>query len=98
HAPRRQDLPFRPESELTTQQIEILKNYCVNDLITTAIVYSELEEQLKLREDMSKTYRVDLRSKSDAQLAEAVFKVELKKIGVEARKANIAPGTICRYK
>lgn len=98
HAPRMQDLPFPPETTLSEDQKAVVKNYCLNDLTTTAILYVELEDQLKLREEMSRTYKTDLRSKSDAQIAEAVFKVELQKLGIEAKKPNILPGTICKYK
>lgn len=98
HAPRMQDLPFPPETELSDDQKAVVKNYCLNDLTTTAIVYSELSEQIQLREGMSAKYGIDLRSRSDAQVAEAVFKVELKKMGTTAKKTTILPGTAVRYK
>lgn len=98
HCPRMQDLPFPPETNLTEDQQLIVKCYCINDLVTTAIVYSELSEQISIRETMSEKYGIDLRSKSDAQIAEAVFKVELKKLGVNAQKTSILPGTIVKYK
>lgn len=98
HCPRMQDLPFPPETELSEEQKLIVKCYCINDLVTTAIVYTELSEQISIRESMSDKYGIDLRSKSDAQIAEAVFKVELKKMGVRAEKTTIMPGTVIRYK
>lgn len=98
HVPRMQDLPFPPESNLTTEQIEILKNYCVNDLVTTAIVYSELEEQIGVREQMTKKYGIDLRSKSDAQVAEAVIKKELEAMSSQRLQVpSISPGTMFQY-
>ena len=40
---------------------------------------------------------MDLRSKSDAQVAEAVIKSELSKVGINARPPVIAPGTTFYY-
>ncbi len=58
-----------------------------------------LKEQLTLREQMTKQYGVDLRSKSDAQVAEAVIKKELKRLtGEEPKKPKITPGKHYKYR
>ncbi len=80
HAQRIQDVPFDPNSELTTEQIEIVSDYCVNDLDITELAYNELKEPLELREQLSQEYNCNLMSKSDAQIAESVIGNELKKI------------------
>lgn len=54
-----------------------LKKYCTNDLILTWDLYRKIEPSIKLRETMGETYGEDLRSKSDAQIAEAVIISEL---------------------
>ena len=77
HAPKMQELPIEPNATITPEQREILRHYCHNDLQVTRILYDELRPQIALREQMSKTYDVDLRSKSDAQIAECVIKHEL---------------------
>ena len=97
HVPRMQDLPFHPETVLTKDQIDIIRFYCINDLTTTAFVNANLKEQLEVRKGMSIKYGVDLRSKSDAQIAEAVIIEELRKNGVNADKPDFTPGEVHCY-
>lgn len=98
HAPRMQDLPFDPEKILSEDQIAILKYYCINDLTSTAFLRANLEQQISIRVGMSQKYGVDLRSKSDAQVAEAVIKSELEKLnGFKPKRPEIFPGTSYLY-
>lgn len=81
HVERLQDLPFNPSYHLTKEEAEMVKSYCIGgDLDATHALYNELIQQIKLREQMSVEYGVDLRSKSDAQVAEAVINAELQKV------------------
>ncbi len=77
HAPKMQDLPIEPSAIITPEQRKTLRLYCHNDLQVTRILYEELKPQIALREQMSKQYGIDLRSNSDAQIAENVIKHEL---------------------
>lgn len=79
HSRRMQDLPIHHDAVLTAEDIEVIRPYCINDLDTTIDLYRKLEAQIKLRCDMSEQYGVDLRSKSDAQIAEAVIRSEVEK-------------------
>lgn len=98
HVPTMQDLPFHPETILTKDQIDIIRYYCINDLKTTAFIHSNLQEQLAVRKSMSTKYGVDLRSKSDAQIAEAVIIHELRRMnGTEAQKQEFNPGEAHLY-
>lgn len=98
HVPRMQDLPFPPNSELSPEQIAIVRHYCINDLVTTGYLYHNLRDQLQIRREMSARYGVDLRSKSDAQIAETVIKSELHRMsGLEAKAPEILPGTCYFY-
>ena len=99
HAPQMQDLPFNPGTVLSIQQKFILRWYCVNDLQNTHLLYVELTPDIKLREKMSLRYNVDLRSHSDAQIAEAVISSEIKKLTGQKylSKPSIEPGTIYKY-
>lgn len=98
HVPCMRDLPFNPETMLSTDQIAILRHYCINDLTTTAFLFANLQEQLSIRAEMSVKYGLDLRSKSDAQVAEAVIKAELKRInGFDSYPPEILPGTTYLY-
>lgn len=99
HAPRMQDLPFHPETTLSPEQIAIVRWYCVNDLTNTAILHESLKEQIELRDSMGKEYKMDLRSKSDAQIAEAVIAEEIERLnGARAQRPVIEPGTRYKYK
>lgn len=77
HAPKMQDLPIEPDALITPEQRKLLREYCVNDLDTTELLYRKLEKQVALRQKMGEQYGMDLRSKSDAQIAETVIKSEL---------------------
>lgn len=99
HAPKMQDLPFDPDTVLNSNQMAIVRWYCVNDLVNTELLRKSLSEQLALRETLSAEYRIDLRSKSDAQIAEAVIREEIEQItGSRIRSPQIEPGTVYHYR
>lgn len=98
HTKKMQDLPFVPGTELSPEQMAIVRFYCCNDLNSTVLLYNELAPAIKLREDMSKEYGVDLRSKSDAQVAEAVIAHELERMsGQKPQRPTITPGSSFLY-
>lgn len=74
------DMPFHYDHDLTAAEEKIVETYCLRDLANTEIMLNQLSEELKLREDMSNEYEIDLRSKSDAQIAEAILK---KRVGIK---------------
>jgi len=98
HCERMQDLPFPENHVLTAEDAEVIRPYCCNDLSNTELLFNELAPELKLRMEMSEEYGVDLRSKSDAQVAEAVINSELQKVlGYYPRKPTLSEGTILQY-
>jgi len=99
HAPRLQDLPFKPGTYLTADQILILRRYCINDLDNTGILYQDKIPQIELREKVGEQYKVDLRSHSDAQMAEAIISSEIRRIkGVKyLNRTKLEPGTRYKY-
>lgn len=99
HAKKLQDLPFAPDLELTAEDAAKLVEYCGNDLANTAILFEELRGQIALRESLSKQYRTDLRSKSDAQVAEKIIASEIEKInGEKPKRPSNLEGTSFQYK
>ena len=100
HSKRLQDLPYSPDTIIDTPELrESVSSYCENDLDTTIDLYRKLRPQLDLRENMSTAYGLDLRSKSDAQIAEAVIRSEVgKKLQRRVERPEIPPGTTFRYK
>ena len=69
-----QDLPIDPGSSIAFYDRARLREYCRNDLQLTGELYETVKKQIELREKMGTEYGLDLRSKSDAQIAEAVMK------------------------
>ena len=74
HARKLQDLPIEPGASIAWPDRVLLREYCGNDLSTTRLSYDAMRAQLALRVAMGEEYGVELRSKSDAQIAEAVMK------------------------
>lgn len=74
HARTMRDLPYSPDDVLTAEQIANVDAYCDNDLAVLEHLYRQCDPLIQLREGLSERYRLDLRSKSDAQLAEAVLR------------------------
>ena len=94
HSARLQDLPYDPDRILTPAEIKRVRDYLWNDLQTTQDLYEKVRPQIALREEMSNQYGIDLRSKSDAQIAEAVIRSEIEKIvGKRIYKPDIKPGS-----
>ena len=77
---RLQELPVAPDATITEEQRGVLRVYCRNDTKVTMDLFNSLREQIDLRRAMSAEYGVDLRSKSDAQIAEAVLKAEYERL------------------
>ncbi len=98
HAARMQDLPFPESHILTAEDAAIVRPYCCNDLANTELLFNELAPEIKLRMEMSEEYGIDLRSKSDAQVAEAVINSELQKVlGYYPRKPTLAADLVLQY-
>lgn len=97
HCKKLQDLPIPHDTVLTPAQMQIIDDYNDNDLITTWAGYEKFKLQIDLRTDMTAEYGIDLRSKSDAQIAEAVFKKQLPG-GEYLKPPYIPPGTQFMYK
>jgi len=80
HYRRLQDLPIEPGATITPEQTPELRKYCINDCEVTLALYNEVKPQIDLRITMGEQYGLDLRSKSDAQIAEAVIASEYQRI------------------
>lgn len=90
HAPKMQDLPIAPETLIADHERPTLREYCANDLAATRMLFEKLTAQIELREKMGEQYGQDLRSKSDAQIAEAVIKSQVEALtGEQLRRAEL---------
>ncbi|UPT52990.1 DNA polymerase [Hafnia phage yong3] len=98
HTKMLQDLPFKPGTFLSPEQMLITRWYCINDLVQTKENYDALSEQIHLREILGEEYGLDLRSRSDAQIAEDVIKHEIKALtGQHPKRPYVEPGTLYNY-
>ena len=86
NAQKLKDLPIDPSASISANDREELKTYCENDLRLTESLYNFLIPQIDLRRKLTEKYTVDMRSKSDAQIAEGIIRKYLKDKGVTARK------------
>lgn len=99
HTRLMQDLPIEPDAFITPVDREKLVAYNGNDLNATIDLLNKLRLQIDLREKMSDEYGIDLRSKSDAQIAEAVLKQEIEKLtGIKPVRPEVPAGTTFKYK
>jgi DNA polymerase elongation subunit (family B) len=99
HAPIMKDLPIDPQKALTQAEADTIREYCLNDLDNTALLLAELKGQIELRERLSAEYGQDLRSRSDAQIAEHVISAEVCKLnGRFPKRPKDKEGTSYKYK
>src|SRR5690606_13595953 len=64
--------------------------YLGNDLDTTAELVRNLGEEIMIRNEISAQYGIDVRSKSDAQIAETLIGAEVeKKTGYKPNKPDV---------
>lgn len=93
-----QEFYLDPHKPIERDAIEPLRDYCENDLDVTIDLYNAIKKRIDLRIKMSAEYGLDLRSKSDAQIAEAVICSELEKVGVTPTKPSFSDTYKPRYK
>jgi hypothetical protein len=84
------DMPFEHDQDLTPKQFPVVENYCFNDIAVTEELFNRLKTEIALRVDLGARYGLDLRSKSDAQCAEAILKSEC---GL-GRSDKLVPSTV----
>lgn len=94
HCRKMQDLPIEHDAEITPEQRPLLISYCGNDHEITWMARQKFAKELELRVKMSAEYGIDLRSKSDAQIAEAVMRTRINKLtNSRLQKPDIRPTT-----
>jgi hypothetical protein len=74
HYKTMRDLPYSPDTHLDAEQMRQVRIYNANDLGQLSALAAAVAPQIRLREKLTERYGIDLRSKSDAQVAEAVLK------------------------
>ena len=77
NTPYLQDLPYDLSTSLTQEDKAIIKKYCSNDVDITKNLYLHLKNEIDIRTAINDEYKVDVRSKSDAQIAEVLINKQL---------------------
>lgn len=67
------DLPYEIDIKLSNLQIEEIIDYCINDVEATYKFFTKSEKEIKLREELSKEYNIDLINCSDAKMGEEIL-------------------------
>lgn len=84
HAKRIQEMPLDAHGEISDEQIDDIIEYNFNDLDCTELLFTEptygLRPHVQLRERLGKEIGEDIRSKSDAQVAEAFINARLREL------------------
>ena len=75
-----QDLPLHESTVIEDSHLDLMRLYCRNDCMVTWELFLSLWEQIQLRVNMGNEYGQDLRSLSDAQIAEKVICSEYQRI------------------
>lgn len=85
------DMPFHHDHDMTPKELQIAVDYCLNDLGVTEALFKALKVEIEQRIDMGERYGLDFRSKSDAQVAEAILK---QVVGIQNGTRGIIPPTV----
>ncbi len=98
HARKMQDLPYSPDTALTHEEMDKVLAYMGNDLEGTGMLREALDEPLALRAAIGKEYGINVMSKSDAQLGEAIIKKRVEQArGERVWKVDTPAGTTFQY-
>ena len=88
--PRLQELPIDPSELIGEARRPLMRQYLCNDLDTTGTLVKNLSEEIMIRNEISAQYDIDVRSKSDAQIAETLIGAEVeKKTGYKPSKPEV---------
>jgi hypothetical protein len=98
HSHRLQELPLNHNHAVSETMANELRSYCINDLDVTGLLYHKLKTPIQLRTEMSTSYKTDLRSSSDAQIAEKAIGAELQAMtGIKHKAPAVPKGETFRF-
>lgn len=77
-----QDLPFKVGTELTQDQLPVLKRYNAHDVSQTKAFYFKSLDMIRFREELTRKYQRDFTNHNDTKIGKDYFIMELEKAGV----------------
>ena len=80
--PQLEELPYNPTRQITPNEWQNVMLYCIKDLDLNILLFNVLKGDIKLRDDLSLKYNMDLTSANSAGMAEKVMLHELKSKGI----------------
>lgn len=85
--PRIQDLPLPYNYEIqTVDEVKMILDYNLNDVLITQELYRAIQSKIKLRDDLSNLYNVDLGNSSDSNMANKLLeRIYTQSTGVDIR-------------
>ena len=76
------DLPYPVGTNLTPEQIEVLKKYNLHDVKMTLAFYKKSQEQIHFREQLSAKYNRDFTNHNDTKIGKDYFIMRLEEEGI----------------
>ena len=74
------DMPIEHDTEITTQEeIDMIIEYCINDVEATEEIYNKSKSLIALRLDLSKRYGINLLNASEPRISKELFSYYLSK-------------------
>ena len=68
------DMPIHHETEIKTQEeIDIILEYCINDVRSTKEIYNRSKSQVGLRKELTGTYDINMFSASEPRISKEIF-------------------------
>lgn len=80
---RIEDLPFEPGTLLTSEQIDTLLDYNLDDVDATERFYERSEPAIRLRESLSEKFDINMMNMSDVKIGETLLVTEMEKHGIQ---------------
>ena len=74
------DMPIAHDTEITTQQeVDMVIDYCINDVRATQEIYNRSKALIGLRKDLSQQYNINLFNASEPRISKELFGYYLSK-------------------
>jgi hypothetical protein len=82
------EMPIHHNTEITTlEEIQMIIEYCLNDVKSTKEIMKLSKEQIALRQNLTKEYDIDLYSASEPRISKELFSYFLtKKLNIEKKE------------